>query len=85
MNDLTPLPISEVESVESFVDGCFRDVAKASNVELLDESQVWNLHRLAEQLYAAGYADGTRAEHERERRKQSRRTDRRLAQDATQT
>lgn len=55
-------PRDVVDMVERYVDKAHRDAAKYSNSELLDDSGVWSLHKLAAEIYAAGYRDGETAE-----------------------
>lgn len=55
-------PLDVAQSVESYVDGEFRDAAKYSNRELLDESGVYSLHELAARIYQMGFNDGRQVE-----------------------
>lgn len=59
------LPAQAVQDVEMWVDGCLDRSAKYDNAELLDENDVFTLHRLAAALYARGWQDGAMAERER--------------------
>lgn len=58
-------PQGVVQEVEHFVDTCRADARRASNVELLDEGQVYSLHMLVAKVYAAGFDAGRLAERER--------------------
>lgn len=66
------LPPGLVVEVEMFVDEQLNDAAKYDNREPLDESGVFSLHMLAARLYAAGWADGERAQSEKDRCRASR-------------
>ncbi|MEJ7648679.1 MAG: hypothetical protein WKF57_06560 [Nakamurella sp.] len=66
------LPAQQIEEVDRVIDGLIRDAARYDNSELLDESQCWSLHKLAAELYAAGFEDGQRAEATRVRGQRAR-------------
>lgn len=66
------LPVNLVQEVDSYVDKALEDAIKYSNSAPLDESGVYSLHLLAARIYAAGFADGQRAMHERDRAEQRR-------------
>ncbi len=56
------LPAQQVTEVEMYADEQVARAAKYDNVELLDKDSVFDLHRLAARIYAAGFEDGERAE-----------------------
>lgn len=60
------LPPSLIDDVDSFVRRQLSDAAKFDNSDVLDESGVWSLHKLAAEIYAAGWADGEQAERRRQ-------------------
>lgn len=74
-------PREVVELVDSYVDKALRDCEKYTNSEPLDESGVYDLHRLAASIYALGYSAGEQAESARARARQYRAT--RTATDET--
>lgn len=61
---IEPLPV--VELVEAYVYSELQDAKRYDNRTPLDDSGIFSLHRLAAEIYAAGYADGERAESRRE-------------------
>lgn len=61
------MPAAVVQQVESYVDDELAQARKYDNRQPLDESGVHTLHRLAAQVYAAGWADGEAAQAERDR------------------
>lgn len=61
-NDRPVEPLSVAQEVERFVDGEFRDAAKFSNREVLDESGVYSLHEVAAHIYQLGFNDGRQVE-----------------------
>jgi hypothetical protein len=73
MNGETPVPITVVTQVEGYVESELRDSEKFSNRAPLDESGVWNLHRLMANVYAAGFDAGVRVQAERSRASDRRR------------
>ena len=81
-------PMNVVEMIDSYVRKALHDSDAYDNVELLDESGVWSLHRVAAEIYALGFRDGEDAESRRrdhaERRKDLRKeqADRAAAKDA---
>lgn len=56
-----PEPEGVVRLVDQYVSKMHADAERASNVELLDDSQVYELHLLAADIYGCGYADGRRS------------------------
>lgn len=58
MRDSRILPREAVDSIEAYVDKQLRDAKQYSNSELLDESGVFSLYRLAAGIYALGYEHG---------------------------
>lgn len=58
ITDMHPVPIDVVRSVRDFVRKARKDAEQYDNVELLDDSQVYSLHRLAAEVYAAGWSAG---------------------------
>ncbi len=61
MSRIPPVPASIIESVRVFVRKARLDAENYENVELLNDSQVYSLHRLAGEIYATGWDDGHRA------------------------
>lgn len=57
-----------VSLVEEYVWRELNDAEKYENSELLDESGIWSLHRLAAEIYGKGFRDGEFVESERQRR-----------------
>ena len=70
-------PAEIVQLVEDFVEREHHDNTKYDNRTPLDDSGVFSLHRLAAEVYAAGYHDGEQAE--RARRHGERRREREQA------
>lgn len=66
------LPLALIEAVDRYVESELADAAKYDNRQPFDESGVWSLHRLAAEVYAAGWADGEAAEGERARHARAR-------------
>lgn len=63
MNTERPVePLHVAQDVESYVDGEYRDAAKYSNRDLLDDSGVYSLHELAARIYQRGFNDGRAVE-----------------------
>ncbi|WP_422758737.1 hypothetical protein [Paenarthrobacter sp. C1] len=60
---IEPLPV--VELVDGYVRKALHDADAYSNVELLDESGVFSLHRVAAEIYALGFRDGEDAQSRR--------------------
>lgn len=82
-NSEIPVPIAVVEAVDSYIDDEFRDAAKFSNRELLDDSGAYSLHGIAAEIYARGYQDGRMAERQRANGERRRERDRaRAAQES---
>lgn len=81
------VPFEVTQKVETFIDDAVAGVATWSNVELLDESQAWSLHRTAAEIYQLGYEHGLGAQTERGRRAHVRRQSRvdAVADDAKET
>ena len=75
MND-TPVPIAVVEAVDRYIGDEFRDAAKFSNREVLDDSGAYSLHGVAAEVYARGYQDGRMAERQRANGERQRERDR---------
>lgn len=65
MSDARILPAQLVQAVEMWVDRELDAAEKYDNREPLDESGIFSLHRLAAEVYAAGFEDGDRAATER--------------------
>ena len=63
MNIIEPSEV--VELVEAYIYKELSDGNKYENRMPLDESGCFGLHRLAADIYVAGYADGERAESRR--------------------
>lgn len=63
----TPVPSNVVALVEQYVHSELDNAKKYENRDPLDESGIWSLHRLASEIYAAGFNDGVRVEDERGR------------------
>jgi hypothetical protein len=61
-NDRPVEPLDVAQEVERFVYDEFRDAAKYSNREPLDESGVYSLHELAARIYQRGFNDGRQVE-----------------------
>ncbi len=61
MSRFPPVPTSVIESVREFVRKARVDAETYENVERLNDSQVYSLHRLAGEIYAVGWDDGHRA------------------------
>lgn len=59
------LPLQLVQSIELWIDKEFADAEKWDNRDLLDDSGVFTLYRLAAEIYAAGFAAGECAADER--------------------
>lgn len=76
MSDARIEPPVVVEQVETFVRQKHHEVRTSSNVTLLDEGQVWDLHTLAARIYALGFKDGEHAEGRRRDGVEQRRRDR---------
>lgn len=74
-------PREVVELVDSYVDSALNANAKFTNSQPLDESGVYDLHRLAAHIYALGYSAGEQTEAARARARQYRVT--RTATDET--
>ena len=79
-------PLSIAQEVERYVNDEFRDAAKYSNRELLDESGVFSLHELAARIYQTGFNDGRAVEGWRrnEQRQRSKEAAPRTTQDTTE-
>lgn len=60
-------PAEVVQLVERYVEHELSDAARFTNSTPLDESGIFGLHRLAAQIYAAGWRDGERSTVERAR------------------
>lgn len=58
MSDMSPVPIDVTRSVREFVRKARKSAEQYDNVELLDDSQVYSLHRLVADAYAAGWSAG---------------------------
>lgn len=58
MSDVTPVPAMIVQSVDDWITEQHANAGKWDDVELLDESQAYSLHRLAREVYASGFHDG---------------------------
>ena len=71
-----PVPIAVVETIDRFIGDEFRDAAKYSNREVLDDSGAYSLHEAAAQVYARGYQDGLMAERARANGERQRARDR---------
>jgi hypothetical protein len=56
--DLTPTPRRIPEMVNEHLYSMLANIEKYDNVTAYDESQRYSLHRLAAQIYAAGWSDG---------------------------
>jgi len=68
-------PKAVVDLVEEFVDDEHRDAGKWANRTPLDESGVFALHRMAADIYAAGFEEGERTEEARGRGRRQRKSD----------
>jgi len=68
-------PKAIAELVEEFVNDEHRDAGKWENRTPLDESGVFSLHRMAADIYAAGFEEGVRVEEARQRGKRERKFD----------
>lgn len=68
-------PVEIVEIVEDYVNRAHEHAAKYDNSAPLDESGVWILHRLAADIYAAGFEAGSDTAEARERGRQQRKVD----------
>jgi hypothetical protein len=68
------LPTQLVTEIGMYVDDQFNRAAKYDNAEVLDDSGVYDLHTLAARIYAEGWQDGERAEGERQRHANRRRS-----------
>lgn len=53
-----PEPSEVAQEVDQYLYGEFSDAEKYSNRDLLDESGIWSLHRLAARIYAMGFREG---------------------------
>lgn len=71
-----PVPIAVVETIDRFIGDEFRDAAKYSNREVLDDSGAYSLHGAAAHVYARGYQDGLIAERARANGERQRQRDR---------
>lgn len=60
---IEPMPV--VELVDNYVRRALHDADRYDNSELLDESGVFSLHRVAAEIYALGFRDGEDAESRR--------------------
>lgn len=67
MSDPRILPNDLVFVVEQYVDKELADAERYDNRELLDESGIWDLHRIAAAIYSRGWTDGETAEASRQR------------------
>jgi hypothetical protein len=56
--DLTPTPRRIPEMVNGHIYSMKTAIEINDNVDAYDESQRYSLHRLAAQIYAAGWSDG---------------------------
>lgn len=72
MSDLTPIPAPISKQVDRWVDEQFDSARKWSNSELLDSGSVFTLHRLAAEIYHAGWSEGELVGTERARAEQRR-------------
>ena len=61
--------------VERYVDNALEKAAKYENSTPLDDSGVWDLHRLAAEIYAGGFGVGTQVQEIYERGQRQRRRD----------
>lgn len=66
-------PRDVIDMVERYVDKSLRDAQKYSNSQPLDDLGVFNLHRLAAEIYAVGFKDGEIAESVRQNSARTRR------------
>jgi hypothetical protein len=64
---MTVEPKAIADLVEEFVNDEHRDAGKWENRTPLDESGVFSLHRMAADIYAAGFEEGLRTSEARER------------------
>lgn len=55
-----PFPVAQL--VEEYASDQYRDAAKYSNREVLDESGIHDLHTLAAKIYALGFNEGQAVE-----------------------
>lgn len=53
-----PEPLPVAQEVDQYLYGEFSDAEKYDNRDLLDESGIYSLHRLAARIYAMGFRDG---------------------------
>lgn len=65
-------PQQVIQNVEQYIESELDAAARYDNREPLDSSGAYSLHRLAAEIYAAGWADGERAEAERSREQRRR-------------
>lgn len=79
-----PVPVVVVEIVDRFIGDEYRDAAKFSNREILDDSGAYSLHGTAAEVYARGYQDGRMAERQRANGERQRERDRRRAEKGDQ-
>ena len=76
MNSEIPVPIAVVETVDRYIADEYRDAAKWSNRDVLDDSGAYSLHGVAAEVYARGYQDGRMAERARANGERQRERDR---------
>ena len=69
-------PKAVADIIEEFVDDEHRGAGKWANRSPLDESGVFTLHRLAADIYTAGFKEGERTEAVRERGRRQRKSER---------
>lgn len=58
-------PVAVAERVDRYVGRALHDAARVDNSTPLDESGVWELHRLAAEIYALGHEAGERVAYAR--------------------
>lgn len=72
MAEYIVVPREVVEAVEWYVGKALASAREYENSSPLDESGVWDLHRLAAKIYAAGFDDGDRVAEVRARGREAR-------------
>jgi hypothetical protein len=70
------LPREATYEVEQYIQSELEAAARYDNREPFDASGVWSLHKLAADIYAAGWAEGEAVESERQRAQRLRDRDR---------
>lgn len=65
-----------IQAVDDFVDKCLKDAAKFTNIDLLDDSQVYELHDMVARIFAWGFDEGFRAASQQQHGEHRRRRDR---------